>query len=418
MAEALTSHVHIKAYILDLVSDCFWNDRRLRYSSQLASAYWTSVIEVRSLLTLVSSSLRLICCSYKHSVSGIGLRNTIDILVMRQLTLHEYRGLSTSPLNLNRTSTSDITTGEPPGSHSSPRSQVRALENKDSLNHVDQHPMGVRVECCTSAASEVASATNKEEPTPVPAIVFPTQAMVRLRKRSLLRALKRAAQEGVATYQRRQLRVWGQPSPPQTDCIRSKPHNQGPRLNIVTWNCGGLSQEVQLEVFAWMQLNPHIGAFVLQETHWGFSGDYVQGEWCVCHSSTAKGHTGGILIAVRKQLTDMRQIRWRELEPGRLVHWRGPIGKQKVDILAVYQHAMSYSTSEVKAELMRKRKSLWNKLDSCVASLPLRSSVFITGDFKHFACGPPPGFGFWFSSRFLPGRAWYMFLVHGCFLRS
>ena len=158
---------------------------------------------------------------------------------------------------------------------------------------------------------------------------------------------------------------------------------------MVTWNCGGLSQELQLEVFAWMQLNPHIGAFILQETHWGFSGDYVHGEWCICHSSTAKGHTGGIMIAVRRQLTDMQQIRWREL-----VHWRGPIGKQQVDMVAIYQHALRYSAAEVKIELMKKRKSFWDKLDSCVASLPLRSSVFVAGDFNTSLAPFPPVSGF------------------------
>ena len=230
---------------------------------------------------------------------------------------------------------------------------------------------------------------------PPQTIFIPSKAVERLRKRSLHRALRRAAASGETLYQGRPIRLWGVTPPQPAPAAKTVKGHDGPRVQVVTWNCSGLSQELQLQIFTWLRQNPRIGIFMLQETHWGFSNDYVQDGWCICHSATTKGRNGGIMIGVRQDLTDASQIRWRAIEPGRLVHWRGPIGKQHVDLISIYQHALSYASTELKADLMQKRRSIWKKLDDCIAALPIRSSVYIAGDFNTSltSCPPVTGFG-------------------------
>eukprot|EP00439_Symbiodinium_sp_Y106_P079499 s1094_g18.t1 len=155
-----------------------------------------------------------------------------------------------------------------------------------------------------------------------------------------------------------------------------------PRLGCFTWNCSGLSIELLMELFTWLRSRPDISIIVLQETHWGFTNDWVQDEWRFCHSGMSKGKQGGVLVGVRKDKVKPEDISWTELEPGRLLHWRCAYGKQQLDVVAVYQHALSHRTEEQRAKLMQQRKSLWNKLDKVLASLPFRTSIILAGDFN------------------------------------
>ena len=137
-----------------------------------------------------------------------------------------------------------------------------------------------------------------------------------------------------------------------------------------------------MELFTWLRSRPDISIIVLQETHWGFTNDWVQDEWRFCHSGMSKGKQGGVLVGVRKDKVKPEDISWTELEPGRLLHWRCAYGKQQLDVVAVYQHALSHRTEEQRAKLMQQRKSLWNKLDKVLASLPFRTSIILAGDFN------------------------------------
>ena len=56
--------------------------------------------------------------------------------------------------------------------------------------------------------------------------------------------------------------------------------------------------------------------------------------------------------------------------------------KQHFGVVTVCQRAMSYSDGDQRAALMKKCESLWRELDKLLGSLPVRSSVVLTGDFN------------------------------------
>ena len=106
-----------------------------------------------------------------------------------------------------------------------------------------------------------------------------------------------------------------------------------------------------MELLAWLRSRKDISIIVIQETHWGFSNDWVQDEWHFTHSGMAKGKQGGVLVGIRKELADTQSISWTELEPGRLMHWRCFHGEQQLDVIALYQHALSFRTEEQRVQL-------------------------------------------------------------------
>ena len=199
-------------------------------------------------------------------------------------------------------------------------------------------------------------------------------------KRSFRRALAEAAKHGYATYRGQKLHVHKEFVP----TLRSPPRAsiQGERIQCLSWNCSGFSMELQAEFFTWLETQPDVGLFALQETHWNFTGDWISSGWFLIHSTTGKTKSGGILLGVRTAHVNADAIRWQEVIPGRLVHMRFKWKRQQFDAVSVYQHAMSYNDGEQKTALMKRRSGLWNKLDTLLGSLPVRSSVVLMGDFN------------------------------------
>ena len=260
----------------------------------------------------------------------------------------------------------------------SSRSQVRAtLQTR--LEDCFIQPSGVRVTTATPGVVEATSVAKHGEGRLLSFRDDPQQ----VRKRSLQRALKRAVNKGKTTYQGRPLRVWSAstPFPQQSPVKHPGPTRPGPeRIQCIHWNCSGLSEELKAEWFAWLRQKPEVRIFVLVETHWSFSNSYISDEWHLTHSAKAAGKGGGIMIGVKKECVDLNSIKWREIIPGRLLHWRGSIGKQQVDIAAVYQTALGFVSGDQKSDLMKERHKLWAQLDNLMSSLPFRSSIIVAGD--------------------------------------
>ncbi|CAE7287663.1 unnamed protein product [Symbiodinium necroappetens] len=156
-----------------------------------------------------------------------------------------------------------------------------------------------------------------------------------------------------------------------------------PRIRFLCWNAGGLSSVLYAEICVWMMQpkQQNIGIFMIQETHWDFTSDWVTDEWCLCHSATSKKGSGGVLIGIRRKLVDPSTIRWHDHVPGMLLQVRCQLGKQQLDIICLYQHAYLNQAGQSDAILM-KRRQLWGSLESLLASLPVRSHVILGGDFN------------------------------------
>eukprot|EP00439_Symbiodinium_sp_Y106_P026183 s6280_g3.t1 len=153
------------------------------------------------------------------------------------------------------------------------------------------------------------------------------------------------------------------------------------RLGCITWNCDGLTQEVLAQLLSWLETQPEVHIAFLQETHWGFDGDWTQGRWHFCHSAAARRRTGGVLVALRANIFSKEQIRWQAIAPGRILHIRCFVSQQHLDLICFYQHALPFGGEQQK-DTMAKRLKIWKQLDALLSSQPLRSSVVLAGDFN------------------------------------
>ena len=371
---------HLKAWILEEVESRLaeQNQRTLDWSADLLTGLLSElsiegifltaagILPPEGLNIFLSWSLQ----NYPRETQEV---LAIFCVVMKQLTLNF---LATKPLNNAQGFSLPQQHADTTSTKArSPRSQVRALQA--SVNsQITEPAVGVRVSGNPPAPDEVASATNIGGGRH---ICIRTTAD-RIKKRSLRRAMNRAGKHGAAQYRGRPLllRQPGAELPPATRA----PKPQAPRLQMIHWNCSGMSTELQLEWFAWLRQMPEIGVFVAVETHWTFSNEYKSNGWLLIHSGQEGKRGGGILLGVREDLVVPNSLKWQALIPGRLLHARCTIGKQQFDIVGLYQHAMAHVAKEQQAELMSKRRFLWKTLDGLIAGLPFRSSVLLLGDFN------------------------------------
>ena len=266
---------------------------------------------------------------------------------------------------------------------SSSRSQVRATL-QISLEESFRNPSGVRVSTVPAGMDEAAAVTAAAKDGEGRQISF-QGTPDKIRKRSLRRALKCAINFGKATYMGHPLRVWSHPqqAPPSTPAASRTESRPGPeRIQCIHWNSGGLSEELKAEWFTWLRQMPEVKLFTMVETHWGFSNSYVSEGWHITHSGKASGKGCGIMIGIRADCVDQLSIKWREIIPVRLLHWRGTIGRQQTDIVALYQTALGFVSGDKQDALMRERLKLWKSMDDLLSGLPFRSSIIVMGDFN------------------------------------
>ena len=264
---------------------------------------------------------------------------------------------------------------EPRAGTRSPRSQVR-VPDMARTTPSSQNLVGARVVVAASGTTVASQEANYEATEPTAARAN------RVRKRSYRRALNRARLLGTANY-RGQTIHYGPVYPDLRSAVQCKQQPKlQPRLNCVTWNCSGLSSELLLEWFVWLRTRPEIQVFALQETHWSGTREWSQEGWNLIHSAADKGRQAGLLFGVRADVASTQDATWAEVVPGRVLHWRGYVGQQQLDVVNLYQHAMSFKNEEQKQAIMQKRQQVWKAVDTTIAALPFRSSVILLGDFN------------------------------------
>ena len=203
----------------------------------------------------------------------------------------------------------------------------------------------------------------------------------RIRKRSFKRAIRRAQLQGETMYRGRKL-VSKSPSLPVAVEQAAKA-NAKRRIRFLSWNVGGLSDLLFTELLQWLGEAGHqdVSIIILQETHWNFSGDWSTSDWHFCHSTTSRKGSGGILIGVRKKLSEAQHIRWHEAEPGRILQVRCFMDEQQLDIIGVYQHALLQTAGKTD-QIHDNRRKLIKSLDKLLSALPVRSQILLGGDFN------------------------------------
>ena len=218
------------------------------------------------------------------------------------------------------------------------------------------------------------------------------------RKRSYKRAIRRALRDGSSRYKgklitRKQLLLQGYepnhvvPSNPQMLAKhKPKPGEQGraPRLKIFSWNCGGLSTDKYDALLVHLR-DVQIDIATVQETRWGFTGEWISSGYFCFHSglqdnSTKRsGEAGGVLTLVRTNLSSINRLRWCAHVPGRLLQVRIPFRDQHVDIFNVYQR---FCPRGAEVNVKEEFHAFWLSLDDVLSMVPKRNILLLSGDFN------------------------------------
>ena len=265
------------------------------------------------------------------------------------------------------------------GGACSTRSQFREGISAVATTTTSAASPGARVDGFPSEPSE---ASAKKRESLVGSIRADGLARSKIKKRSLLRAIRRA-QEGQDSYYKGK-RLTCDPQYNYTK-MATTPASPAPRLHILSWNCSGLTQVLFEELKLHLRLHPCIQVVCLQETHRAFLNEWTADGWTFIHSAAAKAHQGGVLLGFRDTFCSKESLRWQEVHPGRMLHVRCFAQDQHLDFIGLYQHVLPFDSKELEKALV-KRRQLWGKLDSLLQSFPLRSSVVVAGDFNSNLC--------------------------------
>ena len=188
------------------------------------------------------------------------------------------------------------------------------------------------------------------------------------RKRALRRAIGRAARHPAQTthYKGRLCTLAALREAPALRSRRGDTDSkQGPRLTALSWNVGGLSQEAWLEVQIWMHEQTEHDVILLQETHWRFTSSWSLPRYHIFHSGATDHRFQGCMIAIRKSIASFESVRWSTPLVGHLMHVRFPVQGRHVDIINLYQYALSSGPD--RAAVLHKRERVLHHLDKTLS---------------------------------------------------
>ena len=204
----------------------------------------------------------------------------------------------------------------------------------------------------------------------------------RIRKRAYRRACARATRNGGTYYRGR----WmsdphqgfahdDQPAPTSSKQPTQQKHH-GRHMRVMTYNAGGLGGGLYEELIHYAR-KVKIDILCVQESQWRFSSTWQVPGFRVVHSGHASTVKAGVMILIADALASQEQIRFEEIVEGRLLHARVQVGCQNIDILNLYQHALSKD-----ADVYSKRLDLWRALAQCMHQIPERNQLIVMGDFN------------------------------------
>ena len=217
------------------------------------------------------------------------------------------------------------------------------------------------------------------------------------RKRSWMRACRRALRDGYSWYRGQLLSKCQVPTHmldrlTSTDCATTRVNNPEPclptqsaptnqnrnqtprnRLLILQWNVGGLSSSRYHELCHWLEVQ-QISIALIQETRWRNAMEWQDSKWIGIHSGDAK-ESAGVMMLIRKHVISQANLAWQEIVPGRVLHVRLHGRVRHYDILNVYQYTYSKPNLDL-------RKQILAKLLQTIERLPRRNQFFMGGDFN------------------------------------
>eukprot|EP00435_Cladocopium_sp_Y103_P068199 s396_g31.t1 len=226
-------------------------------------------------------------------------------------------------------------------------------------------------------------------------------------KRSLKRAHRRALQQGFAWYKGRcyaaaDFSFMPLPQPPATTTTQrawtqyNRRHRPRRRVSCLQWNCSGLSSSKLDELKTWLHVQG-VQIITLVETRWTFTSEWVDDAWIHLHSGSIDGRGKGILVLIARDFCNANDIRWQEIEVGRLLQVRIPTKSRPLDLVAMYQHVDVRSP-----QCLAQREAIWHKFDNLLGQVPHRNLLLAMGDYN---CNLPECGSF-------TGSEWYKWRGH------
>eukprot|EP00435_Cladocopium_sp_Y103_P052586 s2661_g16.t1 len=202
-----------------------------------------------------------------------------------------------------------------------------------------------------------------------------------VRKRSYLRAARRAHRFGFTWYRGRLVTQCDFPCPaphapsPVPSCNVTPTQRQSRRrVTCLSWNAGGLSQAAWDLTLQWIDEQRDLDLIMIQESHWKFTNEWTLPHYNCIHSGFS-GKQAGLLCLVSKRLCHSNQLSWAEIEPGRLVHIQISGKHRSMDILHLYQHVHA-------PDRLEQRQHIWDLLSTTLTSLSSRNQLLLMGDFN------------------------------------
>ena len=122
----------------------------------------------------------------------------------------------------------------------------------------------------------------------------------------------------------------------------------------------------------------HYDIALVQETKLREDSEYTTPTWiCVGSGANAQKHAG-VMILIRRSITQVQEVRHDAVIPGRLLRARFPLGAtgRMLSVICAYQHA--WNPKDV--HILEKRSEFWHKMAHCIGGIPYREILVVGGD--------------------------------------
>ena len=169
---------------------------------------------------------------------------------------------------------------------------------------------------CMPKTNGIQVAYGKQDPTPT---------WNKYVKRSFKRACNRAVKHGQASYRGKVLTVKRAPEPASFRTTGQHPSLRHPqrRLRVFCYNTGGLGSGMYEDLMGFLDQS-HYDVVLVQETKLRVDSEYVTTNWICVGSGTESQKQAGVMVMIRKSITNVAEVRRDAVIPGRLLRVRFP----------------------------------------------------------------------------------------------
>ena len=234
---------------------------------------------------------------------------------------------------------------------------------------------GVPVECQSNVITEGAKTSGEG----------PQRQRMAVRKIAFRRATARAQRTGLAQYRGRTLRAEphaGTNDHPAAPNVPRRLHHpprlrtQSGRIQVMTYNAGGLSTHHYTELLAWLHIlkgrRQCPDVVMVQETHWSEDHDYSNDMWRVISSGCNSRHSG-LLIMLAKATFATATIRKEIAVAGRVLAARVQQGQKVLHLINVYQKVWNgtQEAKQTRAQVLESLMHCRNRSSKLLAAIHL-----------------------------------------------